>query len=680
MSNTIWPTLTMGVCYYPEHWDPSLWRSDLRRMKDAGITVVRIGEFAWSKFEPSEGVFTYDFFDSFLDLCIEEDMKVIFGTPSATPPAWLTEKYPECLNARIDGTLIHHGARRHYNYNAPKYRALVSRVVEKIAAHLGHHPAIVGWQIDNEFNCECNEFYSQADDEAFRAFLKNKYETLDQLNKTWGTVFWNQEYTDWQQVHLPRPTNNNTHNPHLLLDYRRFISESVISFCSMQVDILRAHLDPRMFITTNGMFGHLDNHRMTKDCLDVYTYDSYPDFGFELSRAFNPASLNDRKWSRNLAEVRSICPHFGIMEQQSGANGWVNRMEAPAPRPGQLKLWSMQSIAHGADFISYFRWRTCTFGTEMYWHGILAYDNRDSRQLREVKEVSQLMEKLQPVAGADSAASVALVKDYDNVWDAEIDVWHQRLSGPSEKAVFEAAQRTHTPFDFLYLQEDTTLADLQKYAVLIYPHALILTEKRVQLLKAYVEQGGTLIVGCRTGQKDANGQCVMQPMPGLLSCMTGTQVEDFTFCSPAEATVTADWNGEVLSMPVFNDVLEALPSAQVLARYASSFYAGKPALVENTVGKGRVLHIGSTLCNTNVKQLMTYAGCLSPWKDTVVLPEGMELTARVKDGRTYLFLLNFQSQPQPVQFLKPVVSQISGEQLVGEVTFPAYGVEVVVLP
>ena len=194
--NFQWKEMTMGTCYYPEHWSRELWQDDLQRMKAAGITVIRVAEFAWNKVEPEEGVFTFDFWDEFMELCKQEEMQVIFGTPTATPPAWLTEKYPEVLNCRQDGVPYRHGARRHYNYNSPKYRELSARIVEKLAQHYGKHPAIVGWQIDNELNCEVDEFYSEADSVAFRNFVKEKYKTLDNLNEAWGTVFWNQTYTD----------------------------------------------------------------------------------------------------------------------------------------------------------------------------------------------------------------------------------------------------------------------------------------------------------------------------------------------------------------------------------------------------------------------------------------------------------------------------------------------------
>ena len=206
--------IVLGTCYYPEHWPREMWKEDLERMLGAGIEVIRIAEFAWSKTEPTEGVFTYEFFDSFLDLCEEVGMKVIFCTPTATPPAWLTHKYPEVLNCTIDGTKLQHGARRHYNYNAPIYRQLTERITHKLGEHYGPRKCIIGWQLDNEINCEVNVFYSEADSAAFRVFLQEKYGTLEALNKAWGTAFWNQDYSAWEEVHVPRKTISDSTNPH----------------------------------------------------------------------------------------------------------------------------------------------------------------------------------------------------------------------------------------------------------------------------------------------------------------------------------------------------------------------------------------------------------------------------------------------------------------------------------
>ena len=676
--NYTWDTLNLGTCYYPEHWDRSLWEEDLNRMLDAGIGTVRVAEFAWNLFEPQDGCFTYEFFDEFLDAAHSLGMKVIFSTPSATPPAWLTEKYPEVLNARMDGVLYRHGMRRHYNYNSPKYREYVSRIVDKIGAHYAAHPAIIGWQIDNEINCETSEFYSDSDTAAFRSFLKKKYETLDALNQAWGAVFWNQTYTDWEEIHVPRTTIHNSTNPHEVLDYIRFVSDSAVSFCRMQSDILRKYVKSGDFITTHGMFNWLDNHRMTDEALDVYTYDSYPNFAFCLDAdPKRPGNLNDRWWSMNLSQVRSICPHFGIMEQQSGANGWNTRMEAPAPKPGQLTLWAMQSVAHGADYVSFFRWRTCVMGTEIYWHGILDYDNRDNRKLAEVKELSKRIQALRPVAGAEYKASFGVIRDYDNAWDSDIDVWHRRLARSSEDEIFRVSQLTHTPMDYVYLLNDTEVNELCRYPVLFYPHPLILTKERVDLLKKYVEEGGTLIIGARTGQKDITGKCMMEPMPGLLRNLAPGNVKEFTFIGPADDPQTVTWGGETLPAGIFCDILEAdTPDARVLAVYDRDYYQGSPALLEREYGKGRILQFGGTFTFENVTRFLEYTKVLSPWSDLVCLPEECEIAVRARGQKQYLFVLNYSKAVQEICLKKCVRDMDTDLEVEGSVELPPFAVKV----
>lgn len=676
--NFQWGEINLGTCYYPEHWDKSLWREDLRRMLENGIETIRIGEFAWSKVEPREGEFTYTFFDEFLEVAEEMQMKVIVGTPTATPPAWLTEKYPEVLNCRMDGVPYRHGMRRHYNYNSPKYQELSKRIVEKFAEHYAKHPSIIGWQIDNELNCEVDVFYSKSDTLAFREFLKKKYETLDALNEAWGTVFWNQTYTEWEEIYVPRTTIQNSVNPHQTLDYFRFVSDSAIRFCKMQSDILRKYVKPGDFITTNGMFRNLDNHKMQDECLDVYTYDSYPNFAYCLSEdPKHSKGLNDRRWSSHLSEVRSICPHFGIMEQQSGANGWNTRMEAPAPKPGQMMLWAMQSMAHGADYVSFFRWRTCVMGTEIYWHGILDYDNRDNRKLAEVHQIWQRTKKIKEIAGAKFKAAFGVLKDYNNSWDARVDVWHQRLDWASEEEIFIASQLTHTPMDFVYLLDDTDMEDLAQYPVLIYPHSLILTERNAELLKAYVAQGGCLFIAARTGQKDETGKCVMKPMPGALAEMTGSDVEEFTFVGPADDDVFMEWNGTKVETGIFNDILSVNDSeAKVLAKYVSNYYEGKPALAEKTYGKGKILHFGGTFTRENTKVFLDYAGILNPYKDVLELPQDCELCVREKGEKEYFFVLNYAANPQQIQLKRPLVDMDCAQEIRGAVILKPYETKV----
>ncbi len=688
----------LGTCYYPEHWEQSLWEEDLDRMLRSGIEVIRIAEFAWNLIEPREGEYTYEFFDRFLELAHAKGMKVIFGTPTATPPAWLTEKYPEALNADQDGVVYRHGARRHYNYNSPVYQQFCRIIVEKSAARYGPNPAVIGWQIDNEVNCEVDEFYSESDTAAFRRFLMEKYGTIGELNRAWGTVFWNQTYNEWEEIYVPRKTPHYTNNPHQMLDYYRFVSDSARKFVRMQAEIIRKYCKKDDFITTNGLFGNLDNHQMTKESLDFITYDSYPNFAYCLDDYEEKDLMKDRKWSRNLAETRSASPAFGIMEQQSGANGWSTRMEAPTPRPGQITLWTMQSIAHGADFVSYFRWRTCTFGTEMYWHGILDYSGRDNRRLLEVQEVSKKLAAMREIAGAQYAAKVGVLRDYDNVWDARHDQWHQRVDQCSHRSLFTALQLAHTPFDYVYFEDavqsasgegcscaadsldadrETVLEKLQKYEILFYPHAVILTDERAELLEKYVFAGGRLVMGCRTGYKDIFGKCVMEPLPGRAAALAGTDIPEYSFVAPDDGKVLADWDGTLIEAAVFNDLLTpAGENAEVLARYASSYYAGTPALIRNRYGKGEVYYFGGAFALDTARVFLDKLGVSEPYGSRICLPERCELAAREKDGWQYLFVLNYAAQAVKIELKEEMQEIFGGKAVCGESEMSPYEVKI----
>jgi beta-galactosidase len=671
---------TIGVCYYPEHWPENLWENDLERMLEHGIEVIRIAEFAWNKFEPQEGVYTFEFFDEFLNLAHKKGMKVIFCTPTATPPAWLTHNYPEVLNAREDGTLYRHGMRRHYTYNSQIYRDFTSKIVDKIAAHYCSHPAIIGWQIDNEFNCEIGVFYSDSDHVAFRTYLKEKFKTLEALNEAMGTVFWNQTYTSWEEIYLTRPTVSNSNNPHLALEEKRFISYSTISYCKLQADIIKKYKPKEQFITTNGIFGHLDSHEMTNLALDFITYDSYPNFAYDTwTEPKKPGNLNDRRSSWSLTNARSISPNFGIMEQQSGAGGWDSRMKQPSPKPGQMRLWTFQSLAHGADFISYFRWRTCWIGTEIYWHGLNDYSNQPNRRLKELEMVRDDFEKLTEIVGSKYEAKVALIKDYDNIWDGEQDKWHGSIDSFSDDGWFTGAQLTHTPLDFVYLQNatrKTSLEDLSKYELLVYPHATILTEETASLLKAYVEQGGTLIMGARTGYKDQYGRCPMHPMPGFASEICGVKVVDYTHLGPGDEEEYSIWDGEEIEAPIFNDILEAMEGAKVLATFKGNYYDGAPALVENKIEKGTAYYYGAGFSTDTAAVFLRKLGVASPYSSLIELPKEAELAVRRKNNQDYVFILNYMAHSVEVNIKEPMINLLSGKHVTGKMELEKYEVMV----
>ena len=665
--------ITLGVCYYPEHWDPALWRDDLKRMKAAGIETVRIAEFAWTVFEPKENEFSFSLFDSFMELALEEGMKVIFCTPTATPPAWMSHRYPEILNADKDGHLIGHGHRRHSNLTSRRFLDFSARITEKLGEHYGKHPSVVAWQLDNEINCECTKYLAESDHVAFRQWLRERFGTLDAFNDAIGARFWSQTYTDWEEVFLPRRTVQDWHgNPHVELLQKRFVSDIVILYFQLQADILRRYTDAP--ITTNGLFGSLDYVELTGKHLDFISYDNYPNFSAN-GRWRGTEGLIDRELSYSLMRTRAVSPIFAVMEQQTGPGGWTFNLGPQAtPKPGQIRLWTFQTIAHGADYVGYFRWRTCAFGTEIYWHGILNYDNRDNRRLAEIAETSRDVQRLQGVCGQPYAAELALLCDYDNVWDAELDDWHRTVEQGSHDRWFKVCQYEHIPMDMVYINDQTQLSDLLPYKMVVYPHPIMLTEARAELLRQYAEAGGTVILGCRSGYKDLNGQCPMRPTPGPAAELCGVTVEDFTFRTVIEEKQTVKLFGQSISADVFNDIL-CPDDVRVIGTYEQGFYKGSPAVTVKEWGKGKVYYFGATFGEDTVRAFLQEEQFCTPLGLDRVLnvPREVELAVR-GDG---VFLLNYMDHEVTVACSAPCTDQLSGETFDGGVIpMKPYGVVV----
>jgi beta-galactosidase len=280
---------------------------------------------------------------------------------------------------------------------------------------------------------------------------------------------------------------------------------------------------------------------------------------------------------------------------------------------------------------------------------------------------------MQEIAGTKYEAEVALLKDYDNAFDAKVDKWHNRVDWASEDALFNAAQKTHTPLDFVYL-EHATPEQLASYSVIFYPHPSIMTKERAEMLTAYVEQGGTLVLGCRSAYKDMNGKCVMEKLPGLLADLTQADVPEYSFIAPDAGTVTVDWNGTQLEAAVFTDLVDAVGTGCLEGKYTSDYYAGSGALVSNKVGRGMVYYYGSAFSEQAAGVFLDKLGVVSPYRDVLDIPETCELAVRSNESARYLFVLNYLKTPAELQVHVPCTDVLAGQEVSGKVQIPGYGV------
>jgi len=651
-----------GVDYYPEHWPQERWETDARLMREAGINLARLAEFAWALLEPEEGVYDFTWLDQAIGVLARYGIAVILGTPTATPPAWLCQRYPEIMRVGRDGRRVAFGMRRQYCATNPAYRALSRGIVEAMAKHYADHPAVVGWQIDNEFGChDSTRCYCPACQSAFQAWAQRRYGSLAALNDAWGARFWSHVYTSWSQIPLPTDAVG-VSNPCLELDYWRFASEQTVAYQQAQVDALRA-LCPEHSVTTNMMgFGFQDiNYYELARPLDFVSWDNYP--GYQPS---DPAAV---ALSHSLMRGLLDRP-FWVMEQQAGPTGWQTMSRAP--KPGQLRLWAYQAIAHGADAVVFFRWRTCRFNTEEYWHGILDHDGVPRRRYQEIKamggEIARIGDQL---VGAASPKAVAMLFSYD-------DSFAFRLQpNAREFSYSELFSNYYRAFHQLGLPVDVVSpeADLSGYRVVAAPTLHVLPHAWADKLRRYVEQGGWLIVGARSGVKDTNNRVVDLALPGLLRDLCGVEVAEYDPLgrNAANAVRFEGENGAGCTVHTWCDVLQPF-DADVVARYTEDYYAGQAAITQRQVGAGGVIYVG---CMGNgdlygaVAKLAAQQAQLAP---LLIAPRGVEVTARENRGVTYLFVLNHSAVEQAIELPFPCRDLLTERAYQSWLALPPYAV------
>lgn len=504
--------MRLGCCYYPEHWPERMWAEDAHRMAEMGLTRVRIGEFAWSRIEPEPGRYDWGWLDCAIDTLHTAGLGIILGTPTATPPKWLVDSLPDMLAVDAQGRERRFGSRRHYCFSHPGYRAECARIVTALAERYGQHPGIVAWQTDNEYGCHDTVVsYSAAAAQGFRQWLAARYADIGALNAAWGNVFWSQEYRTFDEIDPPHLTVTEP-NPAHVLDYRRFASDAVVTFNRLQVDILRS-ASPGRDIGHNymGFFTEFDHHAVSRD-LDVATWDSYPigfleQFWFRRDDKLRYARQGHPDIAAFHHDLYRGCAHgrWWVMEQQPGPVNWA--AHNPAPLPGMVRLWTLEAAAHGAELVSYFRWRQAPFGQEMHHAGLLRPDSIDDTGAHEARAAARDLAMIGDLGAP--ARSVALLFSYEAAW--LFDAQPQGRSFRYIELVFEF----YSALRQLGLDVDILPADaaLDGYNMVVAPSLPILDTALVARLR---QLRVPVLFGPRSGSRTRDCQIPDTLPPGPL--------------------------------------------------------------------------------------------------------------------------------------------------------------------
>jgi len=676
-SNPAAGPLLLGVDYYPDQTPESLWEEDARKISEAGLTNVRIAEFAWALMEPTESKFDFAWLQRAVDILHRNNIAVILGTPSAAPPPWLTMKYPDVVQVNEKGEKLRPGGRRFTCPTNQTYRRLSLAVATEMARKFAAHPGVIGWQIDNELTlgssprCYCD--FCRA---GFQAWARTKYGTLEKVNQTWGTNFWSQRYTDWGQIPVPLPSGADP-NPSLALDYGRYQSFANASFLGEQLAMLRK-LCAKHFVTTNNIgvpYDVIDARELYAQ-LDLVAFDNYPGFfdmllhqggqtGPLLSSVIPATIAMQHDFGRSI-----LRKPFLIMEQQSGKAG--QQTFSPQPEPGQVRLWSYQAIAHGAMGINYFRWDTATLGAEQYWHGMLNHDRSQSPAFGEILQTVKELKSLGPeFLNSGYEAQSALYFDYDSSWAVKIQPGHFRLSY-SEQATtwYGAASPSHTGIDLV-----GPGSDLSAYKIVFAPVVYVLSESQADKIRQYVKNGGVFVTSFRLGVKTESSQIVGTPLPGFLADVMGVTLEDYApiYAENPQVKFAAMLAGADAECGIWADILKP-STAEVLATYSSGQHSGKAAITLNRLGNGQAIYVGADLRGPDLSKVLATFVASAGVKRPLDVPAGVELTVRKNANKRWLCVLNHHSQSRTINLDGSFKDAITGQAHSGAAEIGGYGV------
>jgi beta-galactosidase len=619
-------SLLLGAAWYPEQWPESRWDADLQLMEDAHLHVVRIGEFAWSTLEPAEGRYDFDWLQRAVRLAEKHHIAVVIGTPTDAPPAWLTAAHPETLRVDAAGRPAEHGSRRQFNYTSPEYRKFCAAIAEQLARRFGHDPAVIGWQIGNEYT---EESFDAATRRQFEEWLHRIYVTLDALNRAWVTAYWSQTYDRWEEIPLPTAGGN----PGLLLDHRRFVSDTWRDFQQVQIDVIRKYADPRQFITTNvgglGWSDNWDHYEITRP-LDLAAWDDYVGEG-HLNVARN-AAIHDfaRGWKRE---------NFWVMETQPGSVNWApvnTTLDA-----GETRAMAWQAIGHGADAVLYWQWRDALNGQEQYHGALVGPDGAPLPIYAEISRIGSEFERASStLKGTKPVAQVALLVSYDSRWAIDFQPHNHNYDQ------LEVLLGYYRPLRDQQLTVDIVSPDapLDNYKLIFAPSLNVIPADLAAHLLAYVQQGGHLVLGPRSGMKNEHNSLNVQRQPGPLAAPLGGRVEQYYALDDA-VQVSGTFGSGTASLWA-EQLSASAPDVEVLLRYARSngWLDHQPAIITRRVGKGRITYLGAVLDPDLMRKVVAWATSEPQLKaEFPDVPAGVEVCRRVQANREVFVLINHGS-------------------------------------
>ena len=628
----------LGVDYYPEQWDTSLMEQDLDTIVELGCNVIRIAEFSWHLMEKQEGQYDFSFFDRVIEKAKERNLKVIMGTPTATIPAWLAKKHPDILSEFEGGKKRAFGGRHVYCFNSPHMYAYSEKIIRELVEHYKDEESIVAWQIDNEIGHEGSDVcYCENCQKAFQTYLSKKFAgDMDALNETYGTTFWSQEYNTFDEIPTPSETIT-THNPALRQDWERFRSQSIVDFMAFQAKLIK-EISPEAVVMHDfpggGLGKHVDYSKVAKT-LDQAAYNNYPVWGGQKE----PIAPHEIAFA--LDYIRGLKgENFWITEAIMGAQG--HDVTGFLPRPNQAKMWSYQSMAHGADSLMYFRYRGATKGAEQFCYGIIDADNVKRRKFYEVQSFFHDIIKYREAMEAPVKNEAAIVYDYDSLASFRIQRQSILLDPAAEMQKFyKAFYDQNVGVDVI--PEDR---EFSSYKVVILPQMIITKPEMEEKVEAFVKNGGTVIVTYRHAVKDADNNVTFgETLPVHYNALAGLTVEETESLQDYDAFPVVGsgvFEGVEGTGGIFRDMIK-VQDAEVLFRYADAFYQEFAAVTRKQTGRGTLYYVGCGLEEKITKLLMEQVMRECHFQ-MVPSEEGLEIVTRGNEKQKVTMYINHNAK------------------------------------